>query len=58
MKKKIISKVNKVKKKISNRKSSKGKSFNEDGVAPMVDNEVTKTPPKKKKKKVYGPAIH
>ena len=58
MKKKSSSKVNKIKKKISNGKSSKGKSLNKIEVIPMVDNEVTKTPLEKRKEKVYGLATH
>ena len=55
VKKKSTSKVSKIKKEISNGKSSKGKSLNKDKVGPMVDNKVPKTPPKKQKKKVYRP---
>ena len=58
VKKKSSSKVNKIKKKISNGKSSKGKSLNKIEVIPMVDNEVTKTPLEKQKEKVYGLATH
>ena len=57
VKKKGTSKIKKIKKKkISNGKSSKAKSVNKDEVIPMVDNEVRKSPPKKRNKNVYGPA--
>ena len=56
MRKKSTSKVNKIKKKICSGKSSKGKSLNKDEVNLIVGNKVPKNPPKKRKKKVYGPA--